>query len=73
MVDRDKEEVVVVKAMEEDEVEVFMEEEGLHQHVSIVEILDIILLSVISLLGLEGICFLCHPLCLTGLGIMRWK
>ena len=42
MVDRDKEEVMVLKAMEEEEVEVFMEEEGLHQHVIIVETLGTI-------------------------------
>ena len=70
MVDRDKEESVVEKVMEEEEEEVFMEEEDLHPHVLIVEILDTTLQSVISLLGLEGICSLCHPLCLTVLGIM---
>ncbi|WP_252407370.1 hypothetical protein, partial [Escherichia coli] len=66
VVDKDKVEVVVVKAMEEEEVEDSMEEEDPHQHASIVEILDITLWSVISLLGLEGICFLFHLLCLCG-------
>ena len=71
VVDKDKEEAVAVKAMEEEEVEVFMEEEGLHQHVIIV-----------GTLGSGHYSTECDQPpraggdmfpCLTGLGIMRLK